>query len=79
MLPYKVVHIHENGHPFEVGASSKDKALEVAQIQLETHSYRSDRVGSLRGDGLVKYYSEGALSGQVEILVFIEGKWERAG
>lgn len=77
LLPYKVVHIHQNQTPFEVGCSSINRAFEVAQIQLDTHSKHEDRAGSLRGDGIVKYYEGGACTGQVEIMIWTGGEFER--
>ena len=65
-LPYKIVH-RAGGEDFEIMASSLNRALEVAQIQLDAHSTPDQRVGSLRGDGIVKYFHQGVLAGAVEV------------
>jgi hypothetical protein len=56
-----------NKEDFKVIANSLNRALEVAQIQLDHNSEAKDRTGSLRGDGEVIMWKDGERFGYVSV------------
>ena len=65
--------------PFVLQTDSKSRALEVAQIQLDTHSTEATRTGSLRGDGEVYMWKDGERIGYVRVEERVHGVFRRIG
>jgi len=64
-MEYQVRSKYQGQKEFVASATSLNKALEIAAIQLDHHSVKDNRTGSLRGDGEVIMWEEGERVGYV--------------
>lgn len=58
---------------------SLNRALEVAAIQMETHTKADCRTGSLRGDGRVNLWENGEKAGYVTVEEYKHGQYVQIG
>ncbi len=64
---------------FVMKTDQMNRALEVAQIHLDTWSKADNRTGSLRGDGRVDFWIDGVKTGYVIIEEYKHGQYVRIG
>ena len=56
-----------------------NRALEIAAIQMKTHTPANCRTGSLRGDGKVDLWQDGEKVGWVTIEKYVHGQYVLIG